>query len=147
LLVTSVGLDYGSGQRFYMYIPWNKDVLLTSKAVELNQFKDEIIVKQAGILSVFVALYLKMKMNPDVRTMQLKIMKKTGEVLGMSIIKLPSGKAGDDISFDAGGFRFTSLAFEAQESFGVLLQCWERTYMAVNMWTTLEVMWYPPVNH
>jgi hypothetical protein len=149
LLATSLGLDYGLDKRTFMHIPWNKDIIWTSKAVELNENKDEIIVKQSGVLSVFVTLYLKAKVPRDVRMIQLKIVKKLGHILGMTIITLPSDKVDEDVSFNAGSYRFTNLAVEADQSFSVMLQCWssDRIHMGVNALTTLEVMWFPPPDH
>ena len=149
LLATSLGLDYGPDKRTFMHIPWNKDIIWTSKAVVLNENKDEIVVKKLGILSVFVTLYLKVKVPRDVRTIQLKIVKKLGQILGITLISLPSGKVGEDVSFNAGSFRFTNLRVEAGQTFSVMLQCWssDRIHMGVNALTTLEVMWFPPADH
>jgi hypothetical protein len=80
---------------------------------------------------------------------QLKIVKKPGHVLGVTIITLPSDKVDEDVSFNAGSYRFTNLKVEADQSFSVMLQCLssDRIHMGVNASTTLEVMWFPPPDH
>jgi hypothetical protein len=149
LLATSLGLDYGVDYRTFLHIPWNKDIIWTSKTVELGENKDEITVKKSGILSVFATLYLKVKVPQGVKTIQLKIVKKPGHVLGMTVITLPSGKVGEDVSFNAGSYRFTNLILEADQSFSVMLQCWssDRIHIGVEAGTILEVMWFSPADH
>ena len=69
--------------------------------------------------------------------------------MGMTIITLPNGKVGEDVSFNAGSYRFTNLKVEVGQSFSVMLQCGssDRIHMGVDTWTTLEVMWFPPADH
>jgi len=149
LFATSSGLDYGVNKRIYMYIPWNRRIILTTNAVELNENKDEIIIKKSGTLSVVVMLFLKVKVPQDVKTIQLKIMKRAGHVLGMTIITLPSGKIGENLSFNAGSYRFTNLQVVEGQSVSVMLQCWtgDQIHMGVDALISLEVMWFPTADH
>jgi hypothetical protein len=148
LFTSTHGLDYGATERVQLVIAWDRDYsLANSRVTQLNPAKTSIIVNKLGKLTVQIALSLKIKAKKDVWMVRLWIVKKGARwPIGEAKIRLPSGKPGQDIVFDAGPYRFENLAFSEGQSFEVVLQCWadEKIHMGVNVPTTLEVMWFPP---